>query len=118
LTERVNQTMQILSRCYCAEYDFDWTSHLSMFEFYYNRSINEGTTHSPFEVMYGYQPSTPRDRLLPLTGVTTDAFDRSTSIANIRDVVNQLLKLSKEMMAAMSTRISPIITRKILFTFR
>ncbi len=25
LTERVNQTMQTLLSCYCAEYGFDWT---------------------------------------------------------------------------------------------
>jgi hypothetical protein len=47
-----------------------------MVEFYYNCSINETTTHSPFEVMYGYQPSTPADRLLlPIVGATADATD-------------------------------------------
>ena len=59
LTERVNQTMQLLLRCYCAKSGFDWTSHLTMVEFYYNCSINEATSHSPFEIMYGFQPSTP-----------------------------------------------------------
>ncbi len=54
LTERVNQTMQTLLRFYCAEFGFDRTSHFSMVEFYYNYSINEAATHSPFEVMYGY----------------------------------------------------------------
>ena len=54
LTERVNQTMQTQLRCYYAESGFDWTSHLSIVEFYYICSINEATTHSPFEVMYGY----------------------------------------------------------------
>ena len=54
LTERVNQTMQTLLRCYCAQYGFDWTPHLSMVEFDYNYLINEASTHSPFEVMYGY----------------------------------------------------------------
>ena len=58
LTERINQIMQTLLRYYCAESGFDWTSHLSMVEFYYNCSINEATTHSPFEMMYEYQPST------------------------------------------------------------
>jgi len=61
LTEKVNQTMQTLLRYYCVEYGFDWTSHLSMVEFYYNCSIKEATNHSPFEVMYGYEPSTPTD---------------------------------------------------------
>ena len=79
-----------------------------MDEFYYNCSINEATTHSPFKVMYRYQPSTPVDRLLSATGATTNAADRFTLIANIRDVVNQLLKLSKDRMAERSTRTAPI----------
>ena len=79
-----------------------------MVEFYYNCSINEATTHLPFEVMYGYQPSTPADRLLPMAGATADAAHILTLIANIRYVVNQLLKLSKERMAARSTRTAPI----------
>jgi len=64
LTEKVKQTMQRRVRCYCAESGYDWTSHLIRVEFYYNCSINEASTHSPFEVMYGYQPYTPADRLL------------------------------------------------------
>ena len=63
LTERLNQTMQALLRCYFAESDFIWISHLSMVELYYNCSINEESTHLSFEVIYGYQPSTPTDRL-------------------------------------------------------
>jgi len=66
LTERVNQTVQTLLRCYCTESDFDWRSHLSMIKLYYISSINEASTHSPFEVMYGYQPSTSADRPLPM----------------------------------------------------
>jgi len=83
LTERVNQTVQTLLRCDCAESGFDWTSHVSMVDSYYNCSINEATTHSPCEVMYGYQPSTLADRLLPLGGATVDVADRSILIANI-----------------------------------
>jgi hypothetical protein len=52
LIERVNQTMYLLLRCYCAESGFEWISHLSMVEFYYNCSINEATAHSLFEAMY------------------------------------------------------------------
>jgi len=78
-----------------------------MVEFYYNCSINEASTHSPFEVMYGYQPSTPVDRLLSLIGATANAIDRLTLIAGIRDVVNHLLELSKERMVAKSTRNVP-----------
>ena len=78
-----------------------------MVEFYYNCSINEAVSHSPFEVMYGYQPSTPADRLLPLAGASADATDRLTLIADIREDT-QLLKLSIERIAARSTRTVPI----------
>ena len=49
LTERVNETMQILLRCYTTESGFDWVSHLPMVEFYYNCPINEASKQSPFE---------------------------------------------------------------------
>ena len=81
---------------------------MSIAEFYYNYSINEATTHSPFKGVYGYQPSTPADRLLPIVGATTDAADRLTLIAYIRDVVSQLLKLPKKRPAARSTSTTSI----------
>ena len=58
--------------------------------------------------MYGYRPSTPADRLLPMVGATADAADRLTLITNIRHVGNQLLKLYNERMAVRSTRTAPI----------
>jgi len=57
--------------------------------------------------VYGYRPSTPADRILPLTDDIADVADRLTLIADIQDIVDQLLKLSKEIMAAISTRIAP-----------
>ena len=58
--------------------------------------------------MYGYHPSTPADRLLPLTSATTsDAADRLTLIADIRDVANQILKFSEERIATRSTKTAP-----------
>jgi hypothetical protein len=107
LTERDNETMQILLRCYTAESGFDWVSHLPMVEFYYNCSINESSKHSPFEVSYGFQPATPADRLLPLTGAPAFAAYRLTDLASTRDVVRELLTLSKQRMAARSSRPAP-----------
>ena len=46
--------------------------------------------------------------MLPMVGATAVAADRLALIADIRDVVIQLLKLSKERMAARSTRTAPI----------
>jgi hypothetical protein len=57
--------------------------------------------------MYGFQPSTPTNILLPLAGATADAVDRLANIVEIRDVVKQHLILSKERMAARTTRSLP-----------
>jgi hypothetical protein len=81
---------------------------LSTIELYYNCSINKDTAHSPFEVMYGYQPYTHIDRLLPLFGANTYVSDRLNLIAGIRDVVDHLLKLSKERMVVRATRTPPL----------
>ncbi len=78
-----------------------------MVEFFYNCSTNEAARYSPFEVMYGFQPSTPADRLLPLAGAIANASDRLTNIVEIRDVGKQLLILSKERMTARTTRSPP-----------
>ena len=67
-----------------------------MGEFYYNCSINESTKHSPFEVSYGFQPSTPANWLLLLTGAPAPVADRLTELANVREVVRELLTLSKQ----------------------
>ena len=58
--------------------------------------------------MYGFQPSIPADRLLPLTGATVEAAGRLTMISDIRDVVPQSIKLSKERMSARTTRTAPL----------
>jgi len=80
-----------------------------MVEFYYNCSFNEASQHSSLEAMYGYQPSTHADRLLPLiTGVNADATNRLTLVLDTRDVVKHLLQLYKEKMAANSTRFAPL----------
>ena len=58
--------------------------------------------------MYRFQPSTYAYRLLSMTGATTEATDRLTMITDIRDVVHQLINLSKERIAARSTRTAPL----------
>ncbi len=58
--------------------------------------------------MHGLQPSTSADRLLLLPGATAEAADILTMIADIRDVVYQSIELSKEIMAAKSTRTAPL----------
>jgi len=57
-----------------------------MVEFYYNCYINEASKHAPFEVGYGFQPSTLVDRLLPLASAPALVADRLTQLASVRDV--------------------------------
>ena len=66
-----------------------------MVKFYYNCSIIESSKHSLFEVTYyGFQPATLADRLLPLTCAPAPVADRLTELANVREVVRELLTLS------------------------
>lgn len=107
LTERVNQTMQSLLRCYCAEAGYDWFDQLDMIEFQYNSTESDSTKHSPFESYVGYEPAAPVDRMLPLDGADSAAADRLTKIADIQAVVKELLKISKERQAARRTPFTP-----------
>jgi len=85
-TERVNETMQIVLRCYTIQSGFDWVSQLSMVEFDYNCNIIEASKHSPFEVSYGFQLANLVDRLFSLTGAPARVADRLTEFASVRDV--------------------------------
>jgi len=70
-----------------------------MVEFYYNCSINEASKYSPFEASYGFQPATPVDKLLPLNGALAHVAKHLTKMASVREVVRELLTLSKQRMA-------------------
>ena len=67
--------------------------------------------------MYGFQPSTLADKLLPLAGATTDAAGRLPNIVERRDVFKHLLILSKEKMSAICTRSPPKLYVADFFIF-
>jgi hypothetical protein len=69
----------------------------------FNLSINEAYVHSPFELMYVHHPSTPADSLLLLFCANMNATNRLILIPDVQYVISQLLALSKERMAAIST---------------
>ena len=108
ITERVNKTIHILFRCITSEYIFNWVSHLPMVELNYKFSINEASKHSLFKVSYGVQPATHDDKLLLLTRAPASIADRLTDLACVKDVVRELLTLSKQRMDACSSRPVPI----------
>jgi len=88
-----------------------------MVEFYHNCSINEASKHSPFEVSYGFQPTTHVDRLLPLTGAPAHVVDRLAELTSVRDVVRELLTLSKQRMTARSSKPAPTFVVGDFFSF-
>jgi hypothetical protein len=81
-----------------------------MVKFYYNCSINEASKHSTFEVSYGFHPTTHADRLLPLIGAPAPIAERLTALASVKNIVRELLTLSKQRMAARSSRPAPIFS--------
>jgi len=52
-------------RCMIVQNIREWEELLPHIEFAYNSVVHSTTSHSPFEVVYGFNPLTPLD-LLPL----------------------------------------------------
>ena len=64
-TEVVNRTLSQLLRILIQKNLKNWEDCLSFAEFAYNRSVHSATNHSPFEVVYGFNPLSPLD-LIPI----------------------------------------------------
>jgi len=110
LTERVNETMQSLLRCVCAEAGYDWASHLDMVEFAYNSTVGDAAKHSAFEITYGYNPPGPADLMFSKeTAIkgNTAAIDRLQNLHDTQEVVKELIYLSKQRMMARSDTVVP-----------
>ena len=63
-SERSNQTVEQVLRCYTNKFLDDWDSHLALAEFSMNSAVNVSTGMTPFELMYGFKPSSPLDRVV------------------------------------------------------
>ena len=64
-TEVVNRTLGQMLRCFISRNPRVREDLLPHVEFAYKRVVNSTTSHSPFEVVYGFNPLTPLD-LLPI----------------------------------------------------
>jgi len=64
-TEILNQQLMTMLRAYVADDLSDWLTWLHILEFAYNNSIHGSTGASPNFLMYGFQPKSPLDFLLP-----------------------------------------------------
>ena len=60
----VNRTLGQILRCFIFGNPRVWEDLLPHVEFAYNRVVNSTTSHSSFEVVYGFNPLTPLDLLL------------------------------------------------------
>src|SRR5580693_1389440 len=73
-TERVNQSLEEMLRIYCEKKPEEWSIYLPMAEFAYNDHLHTSTKKTPFQALYGYNPSihwshkvTKDDRITDLT---------------------------------------------------
>ena len=58
-------------------------------KFAYNRSVHGATNHSPFEVVYSFNPLTPMDLvLLPMEKVNLEGKQRAEFIKSLYEKVN------------------------------
>ena len=64
-TEIVNKLLATMLRAYISEDLSDWSTWLHILEFAYNNSTHSSTGTSPNFLVYGFQPKTPLDFLLP-----------------------------------------------------
>jgi hypothetical protein len=64
-TEVVNMTLTQLLRAVIQKNLKNWEDCLPFIKFAYNRIVHSTTEFSPFEIVYGFNPSTPMD-LIPL----------------------------------------------------
>jgi hypothetical protein len=55
-TERVNQCLETILRCFIHTCPKQWSRWLPLAKYWYNTSFHSATGHSPFEVLYGYTP--------------------------------------------------------------
>ena len=76
-----------------------WENLLPHVEFAYNRVVNSTTSHSPFEVVYGFNPLTPLDLLpIPILDdvLCKDGNDKASFIKNLhKDIKLSIEKVGK-----------------------
>lgn len=64
-TEILNKLLATMLRAYVSEDLSDWSTWLHILEFAYNNSTHSSTGTSPNFLVYGFQPRTPIDFLIP-----------------------------------------------------
>jgi len=94
-TEVVNRTLGQMLRYFISGNPRVWENLLPHVEFAYNRVVNSTTSHSPFEVVYGFNPLTPLD-LLPIPVLDEvlckDGLERASFIKDLHNHIKLQIK--------------------------
>ncbi|KAI5680892.1 hypothetical protein M9H77_02119 [Catharanthus roseus] len=92
-TEMVNRTIGQLLRAILKKKLRQWEECLPHIEFAYNRAPHSTTSHSPFQVVYGFNPLTPFD-LVPLPidqALSKDASKKADFVKEIHAKVHEAI---------------------------
>ena len=97
-TEVVNRTLGVLLRATVGKNLTDWDLCLPIVEFAYNRSTHSSTGKSPFEVVYGYNPTLPLDLIAKPASKeeSMSGVERSQQIQKIHQKASERLKKTQE----------------------
>ena len=104
-TERTNQTMEQLLRLYCSSDQQSWLQVLPMVEFVYNSTphvaLSREAPTCPFQVVYGWKPSTPFDKFLdyrpkgPVGKFSKWVTERENQLKLIKQSLQKVQQLQK-----------------------
>ena len=88
-TEILNRLLTTMLRAYVADDLSDWSTWLHILEFAYNNAIHGSTGASPNFLMYGFQPKSPLDFLLPKDGpgTRTPTYSLIPEVRNFLDTL-------------------------------
>ncbi|RDX85989.1 hypothetical protein CR513_32763, partial [Mucuna pruriens] len=66
----VNRNLSQLLRCFVGKNPKSWEEWLPHIEFAYNKVVNKTASHTPFELVYGFNPLSPLDLVsLPMASI-------------------------------------------------
>ena len=94
-TEVVNRTLGQMLRCFISGNPRVWENLLPHVEFAYNRVVNSTTSHSHFEIVYGFNPLTPLDLLpIPILDdvLCKDGFEKASFIKDLHNNIKLRIK--------------------------
>jgi len=82
-------------RCFISGNPRVWENLLPHDDFAYNRVVNSTTAHSPFEVVYGFNPLTPLDLLpIPILDevLCNDGFEKTSFIKDLHNHIKMQIE--------------------------